>query len=100
MADLDIDLDELGSLRARLVAIQHTFERAEEIGAGVAGYTGHPALASVVEDFAGSWSIHRRELLAKLEFIQDAVQAIHDTMNEVDQKLAATLDVDVTRATR
>lgn len=84
MADLDLDLDELSSLAARVRSIANEFERAERISDDTAGYTGHDRLAAKVHEFGEKWDIAREKLRSNLEFLAASMTAIVDTFTDLD----------------
>lgn len=84
MADLDLDLDELSSLAARVRGIANEFERAERISDDTAGYTGHDGLAAKVREFGEKWDIAREKLRSNLEFLAASMTAIVDTFTDLD----------------
>ena len=92
MPDLKLDLGALESMRGELRAIVAEFQRAEQFSHDVAGTVGHPGLAAKVDDFAGKWNIHRKQILDKLVFVSDSLASIHDTFTELDERLASQLE--------
>lgn len=50
--------------------------------------TGEYRLERKVRDFADNWDYNRGKLIEKLEFLRDGLDAIVDTMREVDDELA------------
>lgn len=88
MSDIRIDFDRLERAHSRLTSVIGDFESTSQVQAHLADATGHPQLSHVVSDFRSAWSIRRGELVEELNFIDDAVQAIHDTFTELDKSLA------------
>ena len=88
MSDIRIDFDRLDRAHSRLSSVIGDFESTSQVQAHLADATGHPQLSPVVSDFRAAWSIRRGELVDELRFIDDAVQAIHDTFEELDKSLA------------
>lgn len=88
MSDIRIDFDRLERAHSRLTSVIGDFESTSQVQAHLADATGHPQLSHVVSDFRSAWSIRRGELVEELNFIDDAVQAIHDTFKELDKSLA------------
>lgn len=88
MSDIRIDFDRLDRAHSRLTSVIGDFESASQVQAHLPDATGHPQLSQVVTDFRTAWSVRRGELVDELHFIDDAVQAIHDTFEELDKSLA------------
>lgn len=88
MSDIQLDLDVLRSARSRVGDALATFESAGTVGGDVAPLTGEYRLESKVRDFADNWDYNRGKLIEKLEFLRDGLDAIVDTMREVDDELA------------
>ena len=88
MSDIRIDFDRLDRAHSRLSSVIGDFESTSQVQAHLADATGHPQLSPEVSDFRAAWSIRRGELVDELRFIDDAVQAIHDTFEELDKSLA------------
>ena len=88
MSDIQLDLDVLRSARSRVGDALATFESAGTVGGDVAPLTGEYRLERNVRDFADNWDYNRGKLIEKLEFLRDGLDAIVDTMREVDDELA------------
>ncbi|HOQ21671.1 MAG: hypothetical protein R2723_06300 [Microbacterium sp.] len=88
MSDIQLDLDVLRSARSRVGDALATFESAGTVGGDVAPLTGEYRLERKVRDFADNWDYNRGKLIEKLEFLRDGLDAIVDTMREVDDELA------------
>lgn len=58
------------------------------VGGDLAGLTGEDRLAGKVRDFADNWDYNRGKLVEKLQFLRDGLDAIVDSMTEVDAELA------------
>jgi len=90
--DLRLDLGALEAMRGEMQAVVTEFQKAEQFSHDVAGSVGHPGLAGKVDDFAGKWNIHRKQILEKLVFVSDSLDSIHDTFVELDERLASQLE--------
>ena len=88
MPDLSLDFEALRLARGRVVTSLETFQSAGTVGQDVADLTGEHRLAGKVRDFADNWDYNRGKLIEKLEFLRDGLDAIVDTMREVDDELA------------
>ncbi|MFT4229303.1 MAG: hypothetical protein QM602_03335 [Microbacterium sp.] len=87
MSDLKLDFAELQTARTRVATSLSTFQSAGTVGHDVADLTGEYRLAGKVRDFADNWDANRAALQEQLEFLRDALDAVIDTMNEVDAEL-------------
>jgi hypothetical protein len=87
MSDLGLDFAALGTARTRVVGALDTFRSAGRVGDDVAALTGEPRLEGAVRDFADNWDYNRGKLQEQLEFLRDALDAVADTMTEVDAEL-------------
>lgn len=87
MSDIQLDFDALRMARTRVDGALTTFEGAGTVGPGAAGYTGEYRLAGKVRDFSDNWDYNRGKLIEQLEFVRDGLDAIVDTMTEVDAEL-------------
>lgn len=92
MPDLNLDFDELRLARGRVVTSLETFQSAGTVGRDIADLTGEHRLAGKVRDFADNWDYNRGKLEEKLEFLRDALDAVIDTMAEVDAELERSAD--------
>ncbi|HEX5858847.1 MAG TPA: hypothetical protein VFY91_12135 [Microbacterium sp.] len=88
---LEIDVRELDSARYDIARVTRNFASADRISEDVAGLTGHDALAGRVRDFADNWDIKRGQLQEGLQFVQDALQAIVQTFEDLDLELAGSI---------
>ncbi|MBF4562754.1 hypothetical protein ITJ43_11445 [Microbacterium sp. VKM Ac-2870] len=88
MTDIQIEFDALRTARVRVDDALSTFESAGTVGGDLAGLTGEDRLAGKVRDFADNWDYNRGKLIEKLQFVRDGIDAIVDTMTEVDAELA------------
>lgn len=88
MSDITLDFDALQTARTRVVDAIATFESAGTVGQDLAPLTGEYRLEGKVRDFADNWDYNRGKLIDKLEFLRDGLDAIIDTMTEVDEELA------------
>lgn len=75
-------------MRSRVGDALATFESAGTVGGDVAPLTGEYRLERKARDFADNWDYNRGKLIEKLEFLRDGLDAIVDTMREVDDELA------------
>ncbi|MBH0008871.1 hypothetical protein [Salinibacterium sp. SWN1162] len=92
MADLEIDFAKLTELQSTMATVQTEFGLAEAFSEAVADLCGHDGLAGTVKDFGSQWNLRRAELITELSQIADAVRSVHDTMKELDQSLAETVE--------
>lgn len=90
MADIELDFAALRAARRRVQNSLETFSAAGRVGDDVAGLVGEYRLAGKVRDFAGNWDYNRGTLVTQLEFLRDALDAVVDTLSEVDEELART----------
>lgn len=88
MTDVQLDFDALRTARVRVDEALSTFGSAGTVGDDLAVLTGEDRLAGKVRDFADNWDYNRGKLIEKLEFLRDGLDAIVDTMREVDDELA------------
>lgn len=86
--DISLDFSAMRTARSRVADALSTFESAGSVGADLAPLTGEYRLEGKVRDFADNWDYHRGRLTEKLEFLRDGLDAIIDTMTEVDEDLA------------
>lgn len=87
MPDIDLSLGDLRLARVRVVNALETLREAGDVGHDIADLTGEDRLRGKVRDFADNWDYNRGKLQAQLEFLRDALQAVVDTMDEVDAEL-------------
>lgn len=92
MSGLELDFDALRSARRRVRDAIATFDAADRVGDEVAAHTGHGRLASKVRDFASNWDYNRAQLAQSLAVISDALDAIIQTMSDVDAALVDSLE--------
>lgn len=91
MTDLELDLGALRAASGRVKGASDTFASAGRVGDDVADLTGERRLAGKVRDFAGNWDHNRGKLEEKLHTVQDLLDAIVDTMTDLDAQLASTV---------
>lgn len=87
MSDLGLDFLALGTARTRVAGALETFQSAGRVGEDVASLTGEHRLEGRVRDFADNWDYNRGKLMEQLEFLRDALDAVVDTLAEVDAEL-------------
>lgn len=93
VSDIRIDYTRLDAAHSRLTTVISDFDSAGGVNAHLSEATGHPYLSGVVEDFRSSWEIRRGQLTEELRFINESVQAIHDTFQDLDAELTKRLTV-------
>lgn len=92
MTDVDLDLTALRLARGRVAAALETFRSADRVGDDLAELTGEHRLAGKVRDFAGNWDYNRGKLEEQLVTMRDWLEAIDDTMTELDQSMGDSVD--------
>ena len=92
MTDVDLDLTALRLARGRVAAALETFRSADRMGDDLAELTGEHRLAGKVRDFAGNWDYNRGKLEEQLMTLRDWLEAIDDTMTELDQSMGDSVD--------
>ena len=92
MTDLELDLTELRAAKSRVETALSTFQSAERVGDDLGELTGERRLASKVGDFAGNWDYNRGKLEEQLTTVRDWLQAIDETMTELDRSMADASD--------
>ena len=92
MTDVDLDLTALRLARSRVSAALETFRSADRVGDDLADLTGEHRLAGKVRDFAGNWDHNRGKLEEQLTTLRDWLDAIDETMTELDQSLGDSVD--------
>lgn len=92
MTDVDLDLTALRLARGRVAAALETFRSADRVGDDLAELTGEHRLAGKVRDFAGNWDYNRGKLEEQLVTLRDWLEAIDDTMTELDQSMGDSVD--------
>lgn len=88
MSDIRIDLDRLETTHSDVVKVVSSFTSTEQLGSAAANAAGHPNVEFALHEFVDGWSVRRGELAEELQFIADALKAIHDTFVELDTELA------------
>lgn len=92
MTDVDLDLTALRLARGRVAAALETFRSADRVGDDLAELTGEHRLAGKVRDFAGNWDYNRGKLEEQLVTVRDWLEAIDDTMTELDQSMGDSVE--------
>ncbi|MBD8023170.1 hypothetical protein [Microbacterium gallinarum] len=92
MTDVDLDLTALRLARGRVAAALETFRSADRVGDDLAELTGEHRLAGKVRDFAGNWDYNRGKLEEQLVTLRDWLEAIDDTMTELDQSMGDSVE--------
>lgn len=92
MGDVELDLAALRLAKIRAAGALTTFQGAERVGGDLADLTGDPRLSGKVRDFAGNWDDNRGKLEQQLTAVHDLIDAIVDTMSELDQSMADASD--------
>ena len=94
MSDLELDLTELRAAKSRVVGALATFQSADRVGDDLGALTGEYRLERTVSDFAGNWDYNRGKLEEQLTTVRDWLQAIDETMTELDQSMADASDTE------
>ena len=92
MTDVDLDLTALRIARGRVAAALETFRSADRVGDDLAELTGEHRLAGKVRDFAGNWDYNRGKLEEQLVTLRDWLDAIDETMTELDQSMGDSVE--------
>lgn len=87
MTDIELDLTALRLARSRVASALETFRQADSIGDDLADLTGERRLAGKVRDFAGNWDHNRGKLEEQLVTVRDWLDAIDETMTELDKTM-------------
>ncbi|WP_308291844.1 hypothetical protein [Microbacterium jejuense] len=87
MADIDVDLTALETAQLRVADALAAFRSADRVGDDLADLTGEPRLAGRVRDFAGNWDHNRGKLEEQLEAVGDWLEAIRETLTELDEDM-------------
>ena len=87
MGDIQLDLAAIRAARGRVAGALSTFQSADRVGDDVADLTGEHRLAGKVRDFAGNWDYNRGKLEEQLVTVRDWLDAIDETMTELDQSM-------------
>ena len=87
MGDISLDLEAIRAARVRVAGALSTFQSADRVGDDLADLTGEHRLAGKVRDFAGNWDYNRGKLEEQLVTVRDWLQAIDETMTELDESM-------------
>ncbi|MDE0545138.1 hypothetical protein [Microbacterium sp. C7(2022)] len=88
MPDVDLNLTALGGARDRVSRVIDTFASADRVSDEIAALTGERRLSNRVRDFADNWDHNRRELEDELTVVRDWLEAIVDSVSDLDRSLA------------
>lgn len=91
MPDLKLDDGVLQNLVLGLQAIITDLRDSSSFASDLSALVGDDALASKVDAFASSWSVHRTKMVEGITRLHDAAKAIDDGFTKVDGKLAHAL---------
>ncbi|MCW3492813.1 hypothetical protein [Microbacterium sp. SSM24] len=94
VGDIELDLDALRTAKSRVSAALETFRSADRVGDDLADLTGEHRLAAKVRDFAGNWDHNRGKLEEQLVAVRDWLEAIDETMTELDRSMGDGVDTD------
>jgi hypothetical protein len=94
MTDIELDLTALRVARSRVASALETFREADRVGDDLADLTGEHRLAGKVRDFAGNWDHNRGKLEEQLATVRDWLDAVEETMTELDQSMADGVTTD------
>ncbi len=92
MADLDLRGEDLASAISQTSAVVNYFNNANTKAERAAQHVGHAGLAGKVNDFADAWDIRRGKFVENLTFVYDALAAIRDTFEDIDNQIAEDLN--------
>ncbi|MCC2032979.1 hypothetical protein [Microbacterium allomyrinae] len=92
MSDVQLDLEAIRASRGRVADALSTFRTADTIGDDLADLTGERRLAGKVRDFAGNWDHNRGKLEEQLVTVRDWLDAIDETMTELDHSMGDSVD--------
>ena len=87
VADIDVDLAALKTAQSRVDGALDTFRSADRVGEDLADLTGEARLAGRVRDFAGNWDHNRGKLEEQLVAVGDWLEAIVETLTELDEDM-------------
>ncbi|WP_127473765.1 hypothetical protein [Microbacterium sulfonylureivorans] len=87
MGDIQLDLEGIRAARGRVAGALSTFRSADRVGDDLADLTGEHRLAGKVRDFAGNWDYNRGKLEEQLVTVRDWLEAIDETMTELDESM-------------
>lgn len=92
MADrLSIDIDQLERLRLKLSQVTNLLGGDDIFSPNIADHVGHDRLAQRVRDFSTSWNYRRRELVARLDRVEDAVGKVGTSFGSVETELTKAI---------
>ncbi|KRB37130.1 hypothetical protein [Microbacterium sp. Root180] len=94
MGDIELDLQALRTAKGRVSSALETFRSADRVGEDLAELTGEHRLARKVRDFAGNWDHNRGKLEEQLVAVRDWLEAIDETMTELDRSMGDGVDTD------
>ncbi len=94
MTDVDLDLTALRVAKSRVATALETFRSADRVGHDLADLTGEHRLAGKVRDFAGNWDHNRGKLEEQLVAVRDWLDAIDETMTDLDRTMGDGIDTD------
>lgn len=97
MSDIQLDLTALRAAKGRVVDALAAFQSADRVGDDLADLTGEHRLAGKVRDFAGNWDNNRGKLEEQLVAVRDRLEAIDETMTDLDRSLGDLLADGTTR---
>jgi len=91
MSDLKLDLDQLDLLKTRLDKALDVINSESNMAGEVGGLVGDSRFSGRIDDFAGDWNKHRRDIRDNLEWLKDSVGKIGDSFTDIDDNLADSL---------
>ena len=94
MTDIDLDLTALRVARVRVTSALATFRQADSVGDDLAELTGERRLADKVRDSANNRDHTPGKLEEQLVTVRDWLDAIDETMTELDQTMADGVDTE------
>jgi len=92
MADLMLSMDELQELYHDLRTASTAFGSIPRVTNALAHAVGHQAVETRVLELETSWDLRRAEIIASLDAIWRAAQAIHDNFDKLDHQVAAAIN--------
>lgn len=88
---LRIEMGELEALWQNLLHVSIAFGDIEYANSSLEDAVGNDVLRSRVHDFQAGWDDRRKKIVASLDTVWRSLQAIENTFEQVDTKLASVL---------
>jgi uncharacterized protein YukE len=91
MADLVVDYNLLDQVESTLSGLRSEFSDIQAQQHAYVSAWGSGAIASAMDDFAGNWDYHRKELLDSMESLGEMVGQCKSSFAKADTDLANSL---------